>query len=241
MPTVFPAGRLHVLRDGALLLPVALSYSRTDLLYVTSRDQGSMWTRPVTWAPQPAQPYEGLPHPSSGVRNESAIAILDNNDWLALYREERGAPVPADADFGPFGMPIFYFRRSTDGGRTWSAPRPGLMGVEPDMVALPGGALVLVCREDCFATFWLSYDHGHTWSLQGDACEMPWKTAAAEAHTQWPPGGEPHVQILDERTAVLVYETGLAPAGKTLPPGHVMTRELHGRAQVRFLRRVSSP
>jgi len=150
----------------------------------------------------------------------------------------RGTPVPADFKFGPLGMPMLYFRRSTDAGRTWSAPQPGFMGVEPDLMALPGGALVLVCREDCYATFWLSYNRGHTWRLQGDACEMPWGAGAAEAHTQWPPGGEPHVQILDHDTAVLVYETGLAPSGRVLPAGHVMTRELHGRAQVRYLRRV---
>jgi len=69
---------------------------------------------------------------------------------------------------------------------------------------------------------------------------MPWRRAAAEAHTQWPPGGESTVRVLDENTVVVITDTGIIPSGRTLPEGYVGTRELRGRAQVRYFRRVKS-
>ena len=66
---------------------------------------------------------------------------------------------------------------------------------------------------------------------------MPWGRGAGQ-HGQWPPGGESTVRVLDEKTVVVITDTGLIPSGMTLPEGYKGTRELYGRAQVRFFRRA---
>ena len=107
------------------------------------------------------------------------------------------------------------------------------------MVSLGDGVILCAYREDTLASAWLSYDDGHTWQLQVDPAELPWARDAADPVWQWPPGGESVVRVLDHDTAVVITDTGLMPACKPTPPEHVVTRELHGRVQVRFFRRGS--
>ena len=88
-----------------------------------------------------------------------------------------------------------------------------------------GSYVVGLCayREDTVATAWLSNDEDRTWQVQMDPAELPWPLHAAEPITQWPPGGESVVRVLDRDTAVVITDTGLAPACRRLPPGHVLT------------------
>jgi len=80
---------------------------------------------------------------------------------------------------------------------------------------------------------------GRTWEVQFDRAELPWPRDAADPYCQWPPGGESVVRVLDRDTAVVITDTGLMPSCKPMPPEHALTREIHGRVQVRFLRRGS--
>ena len=167
---------------------------------------------------------------------EGQLVKTAAGSWLGLYREERGSLVPDGRKGGPVCMPHLMITRSEDGKR-WT-PAFGFLGVEPDMAVLPDGTVLVAYREDSLATAWLSYDDGRTWQLQTDPAEMPWRAGAVEAHGQWPPGGCALIRALDENTAVVICETGLLPVGKTMPAAFKGRKELHGRAQVRFFRRV---
>ena len=227
--------------DGSLVFPMLAGFLKPGhpLVYVCSADRGETWSAPVPWAAfHPGDRYEGLPHGRADLR-ESALAILDDTHWLGLYRESRGTPLPAAAKNGPCDMPNICLTRSSDGGRTWK-PALGFLGVEPALAALPGGAVLCAYRDDNLASAWISYDRGRTWESQCDPAELPWRAGAVETSTQWPPGGEPIIRVLDQNTAVVICDTGLIPSGKELPAGKRLTRELHGRVQVRYFRRVAT-
>ena len=121
-----------------------------DTCLVTSRDGG------VTWDSEPRVVAVGWPS-SAPVRE-----LPDGTRLLGVYHEE------ADAAYG--GV-----IRSTDGGRTWSAPIPIGRGsgvrldAETDVVRLKDGTLYAALRGDRvnmhFAT---SGDQGLTWSTVKD-------------------------------------------------------------------------
>lgn len=243
-PFLSGAARIHELRDGRLMWLLHIGKekwnpAKGDLYYIVSANNGATWNKPQVWAKSQEKHYPELPYGRDGwVRPpEAAVVITGNEAWLGVYREERGTPAPEDHWNGPTGMPHLMLTRSVDGGRNWR-PAFGFLGVEPDMTVLPDGTVLVAYREDNLATAWLSYNNGRTWQLQVDPAEMPWRRGAAETHTQWPPGGESVIRVLDKNTAVVITDTGLLPSGKPMPPGHVLTKELHGRVQVRFFRRV---
>jgi len=237
------AQRIEQLADGQLLWILQVGRddwqpAKGNLLCVTSTDDGVSW-QPLTWFGRAHDKhYAGLPSGrNSFIRTpEGQLLKTTAGHWLGMYREERGSLVPGGRQGDPVGMANLMLTRSED-GRHWT-PAFGFLGVEPDMAVLPGGAILAAYREDNLATAWLSYDHGRTWQWQTDFCEVPWRRAAIEAHGQWPPGGEAAVRVLDDTTAVTICESGLLPTGKRLPKGFEGTKELHGRLQVRFFRRV---
>jgi len=126
----------------------------------------------------------------------------------------------------------------TDQGGTWSPPRLTLLGLEGVLGVLPGGAVIYPMREQNYHTLWISYDGGHTWESQHEPYALPWRTKASVVHTQWPPGGTPRFQVLDDRTAVVAAHTGLAPYGAFVEPSPPDS-EFQGWIYVRFLRRQS--
>ena len=67
--------------------------------------------------------------------------------------------------------------------------------------------------------------------------ELPWQKGAAQQSTQWPPGGEPIIRVIDNHTVAVVCDSGMIPSGKLLPPDYKPSREFQGRVQVRFFRR----
>ena len=211
--------------------------SKGDLCYVASTDDGVTWSKPRFWARSQDAHYPELPHDRDGwIRSECALISTGPGRWLGAYREERGTMAPSSKWFGPNGMPHICFTRSEDDGRTWT-PSFGFLGVELDMAPLGNGVVLCAYREDTLASAWLSYDDGRTWKLQVDPAELPWPRDGADPYCQWPPGGESVIRVLDRDTAVVITDTGLMPSCKPLPPEHVVTREIHGRVQVRFFRR----
>ena len=128
--------------------------------------------------------------------------------------------------------------RSEDAGRTWKSSFGMLVGMEPALAATPDGAVFCAHRQLDHGSVWISYDHGRSWQVQEDPVELPWGRSAGQ-HGQWPPGGESTIRVLDEETVVVITDTGIVPSGKPLPEGFRAGKELRGRAQVRFFRRVS--
>ena len=225
------------LPNGDLVFPMLSGFLKAGnpLIYVRSSDGGLTWSEPAFWASHAGARYEGLPHGIADMR-ETGIAVLGNRRWLGIFREERGTLAPPDTSYGPLGMPWLCLARSSDDGHQW-IPSFGFLGVEPAIAALPGGAVMVTYCEDNHASVWLSYDQGDSWQVQHDPAEFPWRTGAAEAHGQWPPGGSSIIRVLDENTVAVICDTGLIPVGKLLPPGYKVSKELHGRVQVRFFRR----
>ena len=168
-------------------------------------------------------------------RRSQDCGELSDGRWLGIYRESRGTPAPLDDHNGPYDMPYLCLARSTDAGRSWTSAF-GFLGVEPALAALPDGAVMIAYRDDNLASVWISYDHGAAWHIQEDPAEMPWRRDAAEAHGQWPPGGEPVIRVLDDDTVVVICDTGMVPPGG-LPVDYRGSKEMHGRVQVRFFRR----
>ncbi|MFN0170126.1 MAG: sialidase family protein [Bryobacteraceae bacterium] len=237
------AARIEQLENGHLrwLLHVGnekWNAAKGDLYFVVSSDDGKTWGGLRRWARSQEQHYPELPYGRDGwVRApEAALVNAADGSLLGIYREERGTIAAENARFGPLSMPHLCLTRGSNGGKVWT-PSFGFLGVEGDMAVLPGGDILVAYREDCRSTAWISSNNGHTWQQQMDPAEMPWQRGAAEAHTQWPPGGESVIRVLDQDTAVVITDTGLVPSGKPLPPGFVPTREIHGRVQIRYFRR----
>lgn len=240
LPAVLEADKIIECEDGSLVFPMQRQFrghtGQHPLFYVRSTDKGQTWSAPIFWATHPGTSYEGLPYGPVGDLRETGIAVVNTKHWLGIYRESRGTPGPEDTYYGPLSMPFLCLGRSDDDGHTWSSSF-GFLGVEPDLEVLPGGAVMVTYRDDNLASVWLSYDQGNSWQIQHDPAEMPWHTAA-EAHGQWPPGGEPIIRTLDDDTVAVICDTGLIPSGKMLPSEFKAGKELHGRVQVRFFRRV---
>jgi len=116
----------------------------TPTLFVTG-DGGSTWRRSITLvSPLPASPQVG-------------VLLLARGDalfaWLSAY-------IANDAD----RVAATYLLASTDGGRTWSAPRPG-----PELQAPTGPPVFddrgrLLVLED--RRLWISADDGSTWTAR---------------------------------------------------------------------------
>ena len=159
--------------------------------------------------------------------------MLNDHDWLGIFRESRGTQSPENAERGPLSMPFLCLAHSADDGRTWKSSF-GFLGVEPDIESLPGGAVMATFRDDNLASVWISYDKGVSWQIQHDPAELPWRKGAAEQSTQWPPGGEPIIRVIDDHTVAVICDSGMIPSGKLLPPDYKLSKEFQGRVQVRY-------
>jgi len=71
-----------------------------------------------------------------------------------------------------------------------------------------------------------------------EPCAMPWEAEASVKHGQFPPGGTPGIQVLDERTAVAITRTGIAPRGTSSVGPTDPDSEYQGWIHARFLRRT---
>ncbi len=237
LPAVHEADKIVERKDGSLIFPMQRPFQgeskQHPLFYIRSRDRGETWSAPVFWATHPGTRYEGLPHGSFADLRETSLAVLNDHDWLGIFRESRGTQSPENAERGPLSMPFLCLARSNDDGRTWKSSF-GFLGVEPDIEALPGGAVMATFRDDNLASVWISYDKGVTWQIQHDPAELPWRKGAAEQSTQWPPGGEPIIRVIDDNTVAVICDSGMIPSGKLLPPNYKPSKEFQGRVQVRY-------
>jgi hypothetical protein len=253
LPDIREADMMVETKDSSVVFPLVTGAggppgdpsAGAHLLYVRSSDKGRTWSEPLFWGRWPTYPpthYEGLPHGNAGDIRETALTIVNDQVWLGIYRCNFGGPVPTVfsttrgeyEDYLNYGPLIL--SRSEDGGSTWE-PSFGLIFGEPALATTPDGTVFCAHRQLDHASVWISYNQGRSWQVQKDPAELPWGRGAGQ-HGQWPPGGESTIRVLDNETVVVITDTGLIPSGKQLPKGYKGSKELHGRAQVRFFRRV---
>jgi len=130
-----------------------------------STDGGETWGDPTIIAHDKEKRWSAY--------NETAIAPMDDNVWVAFMRTEyRGV-----------GNESAWMSRSvtTDGGRTWSAPELCFIGGVPQLVVWPDGGIALGASGGLHVT----YDLGRTWTRVG------------------PSGGYVHPMLLDEDTMII--------------------------------------
>lgn len=75
--------------------------------------------------------------------NEVAMEFLEDGTMMIIVRTGSLSPIEISTDENP--MPILYMFKSTDGGKTWSAPEKFHdYGIRPRSVKMPDGTVVLV-------------------------------------------------------------------------------------------------
>ena len=153
--------KLAVLGDGTLLWALACQHPGVkDRFYdrvmcVASTDCGKMWTLRGIVAGDPEKTTWGYGF------GEQSIALAPNGDLLCAMRTK------SSNDMGhTHYLPL---SRSSDGGRTWSAPEPvAEFSVTPHLLALQNGAMALIYGRPGVHVK-LSADSGRTW---GDAVTL---------------------------------------------------------------------
>jgi hypothetical protein len=125
-----------------------LDWSRKAVLQARSRDGGRSWTLdgPIAFDAQ----HRITEFDEENCFSEPAMAIYPDGYRVCVLRV---------GSFRP--LHVIY---SEDSGRTWSEPAPlAIRGVDPHLVAMPSGMLVLATgRPDL--TIHFSLDRGRTWS-----------------------------------------------------------------------------
>jgi len=141
------------LRDGRLLYVGKTLWSEPQELSVEeSRDDGRTWRRIGTI---PVRPGESISH-----YHELHAVELENGRIIALIRYN-----PPERDDNIMRQSV-----STDGGSTWSVPKPtGIWGYPPHLIGLPDGRIVVVYghrREPYGERACVSFDGGETWDVE---------------------------------------------------------------------------
>jgi hypothetical protein len=161
--------------------------TRYRTFLVSSHDQGKKWSYLSTVAYDPEIGTEGYCEP--------VIRRLPGGDLLALLRTG-GNNRPYWQD-----NPLCQ-TRSTDGGRTWTAPhRTGVEGVAPDLCVMSDGTLACSYGRPG-ADLMLSTDEGRTWT--DHTCIHPERYSGYTAVCEIEPGvllyGYGVAKCLDETT-----------------------------------------
>jgi BNR repeat-like domain len=129
---------------GPLLLPLSDVPEYRRVFAVRSVDGGRRWTPPTPVAAEDGRWFE-----------EPAALILPSGRTLVLLRENHPREL--------------HQVESTDGGQTWSRPRPtGIAGYPAHLTLLPGGRILCVYghrRPDYAIHAVLSHDEGRSWEV----------------------------------------------------------------------------
>lgn len=160
--------QIVVLPDGTLVngFTRILRNMKIELVVIRSTDQGASWSEPIVATSIYPMPYFYGDVPIRGGGGYLADLEVDASGALVFAWESQLSNISPIATM-----------RSTDGGRTWSAPRPvGVTNVyafTPVLAATRDGALGLLYYDlrdsppdELDVTSWLatSYDGGQSWS-----------------------------------------------------------------------------
>lgn len=189
-PENFPGGWIHTLRDGRL---ITLARGKDDTVIAESKDNGRTWSEPQQVARAPFVPPPNVP--DMKIHGPGGFLELRDGTLLGFMV----GSIPGRGHEGPFdiwewGMwPNCAFSiRSTDGGRTWSAPvplnGPPAVGQKYDLCECTStmqtkeGKVLSLVRPIYSPWMWeiWSDDNGRTW---GPATSGPFPCYAATALT----------------------------------------------------------
>lgn len=178
MHTVFPSGQLVELADGTLVIPWYGYRSEQDLLdhhyssvLVRSHDRGKTWNDWSVIAYDPKRIWSYC---------EPALLARPEGIWIAFMRTE----TPANQ---PWMSAMMSRTVSTDGGRTWSEPKPSVVGSQPAVVDLPGGEIAFVVRSTGRqnASVYFSRNDGETWDYALEGAYNTWMAGLLDDDSFW--------------------------------------------------------
>ena len=174
----FPSGQLIELEDGTLVVPWYGYETEQDLrdhryssVIVRSHDGGETWG---DWGMIGADPNRIWSY------CEPTVLVVPGGVWLNLMRTETAANHP--------WMGAMMCRSvSMDNGRTWSEPRPSVVGSQPSTVLLPGGELAFVVRSTSRQnnSVYFSRDLGATWDYALEGAYNTWMAGLLDEKTFW--------------------------------------------------------
>jgi len=158
----WPFGQLIETVDGALVLPFYGYRTEQDMLdhcyscaVARSHDGGTTWGHWTILGCDPNRIWSFC---------EPSMLARPDGVWVAFMRTETPANQP--------WMSAMMFRTvSLDKGRTWSEPKPSVVGSQPAALLLPDGELAFVVRSTGrqASSVYFSRDLGETWdyALEG--------------------------------------------------------------------------
>jgi len=137
------------LNDGALLLTLNDIPEYQTIFTVKSYDGGKQWREPTLVARKPGHLF-----------TEAAMVQLKNGDLITAMRDDTTR--------------LLHTCRSSDGGKTWSAPQStGIDGYPPHLLILSDGRLLCTMgrrQPDFSIRAVVSGDGGNTWDLDEVIC-----------------------------------------------------------------------
>ena len=178
MPAVHETDKIVERADGSLIFPLQRPFhgasKKHPLFYILSADRVRTWSAPFLG---PLISAGGI----KGYRTDRSLTCAKRR-WPCLMtpsgwgssENSAGTQERENTDHGPLSMPFLCLTRSADNGRSCKSSF-GFLGVEPDIAAFPGGAVMATYRDDNLASVWISCDQGASWQVQHDPAELPWK------------------------------------------------------------------
>ena len=178
MHKAYPSGQLIELDDGTLAVPWYGYRTEQDLLdhcyssvVVRSHDGGKTWGNWSVIASDPKRIWSYC---------EPALLAKPDGVWVIFIRTE----TPANQ---PWMSAMMCRSVSTDKGRTWSEPKPSVVGSQPAAVLLPGGELAFVVRNTGrqASGVYFSRDLGETWDYALEGAYNTWMAGLLDENTLW--------------------------------------------------------
>jgi len=174
----FPSGQLIELDDATLVVPWYGYETEQDMLdhrysavIVRSHDGGKTWGDWSIIGSDPDRIWSYC---------EPTVLARPDGVWINLMRTETPSALPW------YGA-MMCRTVSLDEGRTWSVPRPSVVGSQPATVLLPSGELAFVVRSTGrqASSVYFSRDLGETWDYALEGGYNTWMAGLLDENRFW--------------------------------------------------------